>query len=354
MFTLSPGKHADHSHRQPRASNSINGHVASKDSSSILLLRQELGFDVLERIEATGEAVDDGFLLKWLHARGPEIVADSIRHHAAWRETFVGRNRLGIMENTISEELAAQKIFLQGLDHHGCSVLLFLISRHRSGIAPAETTNRLLTYAIDNACTAADLQLNRERKVCCIFDLSGVKIGKNVDINFLRGVFDILQTHFPETLSRLYFIDAPLLFLGVWKCVMPFIQPATKSKIVFVSGANGRQQLSDAIGPSILPPSLSGTGQFLPVDEAVSMLRQGKGIPRAAGETSPVEEDEGQYARQQQQGQVHKFIQLIFLGNSYDTTNGKKHIFARLVLVFLFFSQLLFLFNKALSLALPG
>ena len=316
-------------------------------------LREELGFEVLERLESTGEAVDDAFLRKWLRARGPDIVADSIRKHAAWREAFVGRHRLGINPASIADELATEKIYLQGLDHPGCSVLLFLINRHVSGNAPAETTNRLLTFAIDNACVAADLQLNRERKVCCIFNMSGVKISKNVDINFLRGVFDLLQTHFPETLSRLYFIDAPLLFLGVWKCVTPFIQPATKSKIVFLSGAAGRRILADAVGPSILPPDLNGTGNLLPVDQAVEMLRHGKGIPRAAGESSPMEDDQ-RGAQRGGTGPLQKLVQLVFLDNSSAASTGKGHIFARVLLILLFILQIFFLLNKTLSTALPG
>ncbi|KAL4531406.1 hypothetical protein Ndes2437A_g08738 [Nannochloris sp. 'desiccata'] len=344
MFTLSPVRSSG-----AGGPSAASRHHETSGELSIMRLREELGFEVLERIEDTGEAVDDAFLLKWLHARGPDIVADAIRQHAAWREAFVGRNRLGVNPDSISDELAAEKIFLQGLDHHGCSVLLFVISRHFSGVAAAETTNRLLTFAIDNACAAADLHLNRERKVCCIFDMSGVRISRNVDINFLRGVFDLLQTHYPETLSRLYFIDAPLLFLGVWKCVTPFLQPATKSKIVFLSGAAGRRHLADAVGPSILPPDLNGTGQFLPVDAAATLLRRGKGIPRAAGESSPVEEEVAAAA-----GPFQKLAQLLFLGSrNYGNTTEKKHILARLVLVILFILQIFFLFNKALAIALP-
>jgi hypothetical protein len=357
MFTLSPVRSSS-SQQQSRLRRSraggpsaASGHHETSGELSIMRLREELGFEVLERIEATGEAVDDAFLLKWLHARGPDNVADAIRQHAAWREAFVGRNRLGVDPESIADELAAEKIFLQGLDHHGCSVLLFVISRHVSGGAPAETTNRLLTFAIDNACAAADLLLNRERKVCCIFDMAGVRIKRNVDINFLRGVFDLLQTHYPETLSRLYFIDAPLLFLGVWKCVTPFLQPATKSKIIFLSGATGRRHLAEAVGPSILPPDLNGSGQFLPVDEAATILRHGKGIPRAAGESSPVEEEVAVA-----EGSFQKLAQLLFLGIKIysNNTRGKKHIFARFVLVLVFIFQIFFLCNKALSIALPG
>jgi len=353
MFTLSPVRSSSSRqsrHRSQAGSSTASGHRETPGERSIKQLRQEVGNEVLERIEATGEVVDDAFLLKWLHARGANFVADAIREHATWREAFVGQNRLGIEPESIAGELAAEKIFLQGLDHHGCSVLLFLISRHFPGVAPAETTNRLLTFAIDTACAAADLSFNRERKICCVFDMTGVRIGRNIDIKFLRGVFDLLQTHYPETLSRLYFIDAPLLFLGVWKCVTPFLQPATKSKIIFLSGAAGRRHLAEVIGPSILPPGLNGSGELLPVDAADTPLRHGKGIPRAAGESSPVEEEIAVAA-----GPFQKLAHLLFLGTrKCSNTTGKKHIFARLVLIILFISQIFFLFNKALSIALPG
>lgn len=350
MFTLSPMRSSSSPSSQSRRHlQAGSGRRSTPDELSILQLREELGIEVLDRIEATGEAADDAFLLKWLIARG-KSTNNAIRQHATWREAFVGQNRLGIDPESISDELAAKKIFLQGLDHHGCSVLLFLISRHFSGVAPAETTNRLLTFAIDTASTAADLRFNSERKVCCIFDMTGVRIGRNIDINFLRGVFDLLQTHYPETLSRLYFIDAPLLFLGVWKCVAPFLQPATKSKIIFLSGAAGRRHLAEVVGPSILPPCLNGSAELLPIDAAATLLRHGKGIPRAAGQNSPVEEEVAVAA-----GPFQKLAQLLFLGTTnYSNTTGKKHIFARFVLVIFFIFQIFFLFNKALSIALPG
>lgn len=172
---------------------------------------------------------------------------------------------------------------MQGLDHHGCPVLLFLANRHVSAGHHGDPTLRLLAYAIDTAFKAPDPVRNPMRMVCCVFDLSGVKL-KNIDVHFLLGVFDLLQKHYPQSLSRLYFIDAPMLFFGVWRCVTPFINPHTRAKITFLSGAAGRRQLAEAVGPTVLPQELGGSFELLPVDEAAATLRAGGRLPSAGEE----------------------------------------------------------------------
>jgi hypothetical protein len=41
----------------------------------------------------------------------------------------------------------------------------------------------------------------------------------------------------------LYFLNAPLLFWGVWRVVCPFVHAPTRQKIHFIGGARGRQEL---------------------------------------------------------------------------------------------------------------
>ena len=278
-----------------RKSDQRNGSAANggipPSEQAIVELRNSLGNDVLDRLKATGCTADDAFLAKWLHARGPAQAPDCILAHLLWREEFVGQNPLGICETSITEELAAKKIFLQGLDHHGCAVLLFLVSRHAANSHNGDLTLRLLAYAIDAACTAADITRNSTRMVTCVFDLSGVKL-KNVNVHFLLGLFDLLQKHYPQTLSRLYFIDAPFIFFGVWRCVAPFISPNTRAKITFIAGMGGRRQLADAIGASILPQRLGGTSELVPVDDSVAILRAGGKLASAAGEESVFTQEE--------------------------------------------------------------
>lgn len=68
---------------------------------------------------------------------------------------------------------------------------------------------------------------------------------RNMDTKALQAVFEVLQQHFPESLSELWFLNAPFIFWGLWKVVSPFIQPKTKEKIKFLSGRRREQMLEE-------------------------------------------------------------------------------------------------------------
>lgn len=238
---------------------------------SLELLRKELDTrhpGVLRRIAATGERVDEAFLERWLTARGDSTV-DALAAHAAWRESFVGPGNDRISEDSIMHELAAEKVFLQGPDLDGFPTLLFGASHHRAGVHAAEDTTRLMAYAIDNALAST---LASKSKVVCIFDMAGVGAW-NIDVAFLKSIFELLQTHYPNCLRSLYFINSPFVFWGVWRCVTPFVSPHTRSKIAFLSGATGMDELLQIVGPACLPPDLGGTAEKVPVQAAVAIAR---------------------------------------------------------------------------------
>lgn len=69
----------------------------------------------------------------------------------------------------------------------------------------------------------------------------------NLDLKALQGVFSLLQGHFPERLSQLWFLNAPFIFWGLWRCMSPFIEPATRDKIVFLSGSERAARLQEVI-----------------------------------------------------------------------------------------------------------
>ncbi len=59
------------------------------------------------------------------------------------------------------------------------------------------------------------------------------------------------QGHFPERLSQLWFLNAPFIFWGLWRIVSPFIEPATRDKILFLSGAERAARLQQDIPPEV-------------------------------------------------------------------------------------------------------
>lgn len=76
---------------------------------------------------------------------------------------------------------------------------------------------------------------------------------RNIDVAALRAIFDLVQHHYPEHLAMMWFLNAPFIFRGAWKGISPFIQPATKAKIEFLSGDHGRTVLQDNISLQVQP-----------------------------------------------------------------------------------------------------
>jgi hypothetical protein len=150
------------------------GAGTSRGTSPVARLEQlvaERQPDLAHRLAATGEPVDAAFYARWLKARGGclESAAAGILAHASWRCEFVGAaaaeaatlrsststssatassnsstlnafgsssttqsaagSSSGIPEVSIADELAARKVFLQGLDAHGCPVAVVKAAR---------------------------------------------------------------------------------------------------------------------------------------------------------------------------------------------------------------------------------
>jgi hypothetical protein len=69
----------------------------------------------------------------------------------------------------------------------------------------------------------------------------------NLDVKMLAAIFEVLQGHYPERLSELWFLNAPFIFWGLWKVVAPLIQPSTRDKIRFLRGAESARTLKTVI-----------------------------------------------------------------------------------------------------------
>ncbi len=150
----------------------------------------------------------------------------------------------------------------------GRPVLIVLAARHDMSLRNLSETEQLIVYTLDNTAAAADLTLNPVGQFLCLFDLSGAALlacaggygagqaassllvrslrpvclqrpfhfdrssaspqrptskpphasagitMNNLDVQALRRIFDLLQTHFPERLSELWFLNAPWIFWG--------------------------------------------------------------------------------------------------------------------------------------------
>ena len=73
----------------------------------------------------------------------------------------------------------------------------------------------------------------------------------NLDVKILSAIFDMVQNHYPEHLSALWFMNAPFIFRTVWRSVCAFLQPSTREKIRFLSGSQAAEQLQACVPPQV-------------------------------------------------------------------------------------------------------
>ncbi|CAL8470218.1 g9760 [Coccomyxa elongata] len=223
--------------------------------------------DVRGQLERGGEPVDEGYFERWLRAKGGVDEAEAcIRAHAQWRADYVPMGR--ILEGEVVNELAARKCFLQGCDNEGHPVLVVWAARHDMGNRDIDETKRFICYCLDNTIAASDFRKNPGGQIKCLFDLSGLRT-RNLDVKALQAIFELLQSHYPERLSALWFLNAPFIFWGVWRLVRPFIRTdETRNKIAFLSGREREETLLGTIPPHVLPVVYGGEAPLVPLEDA--------------------------------------------------------------------------------------
>lgn len=94
---------------------------------------------------------------------------------------------------------------------------------------------------------------------CTIMDLKGVGIMKATEVyGYLREASNMSQNYYPERLGKLYVINAPWGFSGVWNVVKGWLDPVTVAKINILGGGY-QSELLKQIPAENLPKQYGGT-----------------------------------------------------------------------------------------------
>jgi hypothetical protein len=83
-----------------------------------------------------------------------------------------------------------------------------------------------------------------------ILDLEGCSlsmISKRV-YGFIKLASSIGQDYYPEILGKMYIVNAPFLFSGVWACIKPWLDDKTKAKIQII-GSGYRDEIFKHVDP---------------------------------------------------------------------------------------------------------
>jgi len=114
--------------------------------------------------------------------------------------------------------------------------------------------------------------------------------------DFIKIIVQIGQDYYPEILSRIYIVNAPLLFSGIWAIVKPWIDERTKAKITTL-GAQFESQLLEQVSEVNLPDFLGGKCS---IEECGEFMNNEQGLWLAPDENDGRDKDEDSFGRNEE------------------------------------------------------
>ncbi|CAO3624678.1 unnamed protein product [Cunninghamella blakesleeana] len=158
---------------------------------------------------------------------------------------------------------------LHKTDKDGCPIYIERLGLHNAkGLAKNTNAEEIFHYHV--ACNEflhrvimkdcskmAGKPINRET---VIFDCTGMGWQQfhMPAIQLIRTISDVDQKYYPETLNKLFIINAPTAFVYVWKIVKGWLDRGTIEKIQIL-GSDYQEKLLEQISSENLPSFLGGT-----------------------------------------------------------------------------------------------
>ncbi|XP_062155751.1 uncharacterized protein LOC133863709 [Alnus glutinosa] len=234
----------------------------SMESNEIEQSKVSIMRALVEVEDPSAKEEDDLMIRRFLRARDLDIekASNLFLKYLSWRRTFVPNGSISTSE--ISNELAHNKLFMQGVDKKGRPIVVCFGGRHKQN--NLEEFKRFVVYSLDKICSRMP---RGQEKFLCIGDLKGWGYSSS-DVRGYLAALSILQDCYPERLGKLLIVHVPYIFMTAWKMVYPFIDSKTKKKIIFVENKKLRSTLLSDIEESQLPDTYGGQLPLVPIQGA--------------------------------------------------------------------------------------
>lgn len=241
------------------------GHTTPEQDEKVLQLRTEL------EAEGYTQRLDTLTMLRFLRARKFDVplAKTMFTDCEKWRKEY---NVEEIIKDFVYVE--KPKVFeyypqyYHKIDKDGRPVYIEQLGKiDLNAMLKITTEERMIQNLVleyerlaDPRLPACSRKADKLLETCCtIMDLKGVGVTSIPQVyGFLKKVSAISQNYYPERLGKLYIINAPWGFSGVFNFVKGYLDPVTVSKIHVLNGKY-QQELLAQIPAENLPKLFGGS-----------------------------------------------------------------------------------------------
>jgi len=120
-------------------------------------------------------------------------------------------------------------LYLRNRDADGKQLLIFDVKKHIKGAANMDDMQRMFLYFLE--------RVDREDEdgmVTIVFDCAGCGL-KNMDMEFIRYMIDVLKDYYPYCLNYILVLDMPWVLNAAWKIIKAWLPSGAVKKIKFVN-----------------------------------------------------------------------------------------------------------------------
>ncbi|XP_073146665.1 uncharacterized protein [Henckelia pumila] len=220
--------------------------------------------NIVEKQDSGCKDIDDSTLRRFLRARDLDVEKASAMFlkYLKWKQTFVPKGFVSPSE--VGNEIRQNKMFMQGTDKKGQPIAVVFGERHFMCKGGTDEFKRFLVFGLDKLCSR--IPDNGPEKFTIIGDLKGYGY-RNSDVRGYLAALSILQDYYPERLGKVFVINAPYIFMTLWKIIYQFIDKNTRNKIVFVDNKRMKATLLEEIDECQLPEIYGGKLQLVPIQD---------------------------------------------------------------------------------------
>lgn len=166
------------------------------------------------------------------------------------------------LRHLFDKQMEHPSIFVGGYDKENRAILMIDVGQKTDFHPVNFILMHVLVIERAFACTERVTD-GKQEKVTVFINYNGFsERSSSPPLQVTKELLYCLRDHFPERVDKIFLMDAPLVFRGIWKIIRLFVDPITKQKIHFVTGEKQKRVIcSKVVDPEQARPFMHPEGK---------------------------------------------------------------------------------------------